>query len=746
MNILDFIAKSNPRETIGEHTGLLLSAWEDTLELYGMHFSEKLRYMIRIASEFHDYGKSIYYFQKTMHQKVKEEIMIEGIDKLALEKLYPHGKFEKKIPHGYISAAFLNMKELRETLGGEELNIVVTAIVYHHTRDYTFDIAEIKKYIKNDLSIRLPNHKLQTLYSGYVYKENDFIEDKEWINYAVVKGMLNKLDYWASSKRINKIEISPYINGQSIGDLVEAYLIRKYGELRTLQEYMRDRKEKNLLVVASTGSGKTEAALLWLGASKGFYTLPLKVSINAIFERIMKFYGYPSDKIALLHADALAYLLEKEEHEESGDGVFHKYRASVLLSYPLTICTVDQLFTFIYKYKGSEILLAILKYSKLIIDEIQAYSPDIIGKLIYGLSLITKAGGKFSIITATLPPVLIHFMQKEKICFEPPKIFLSEKKRHSISYSDQDFNYTEILEMGKSKKVLVICNTVTKAQEVFRTLYENGGNVLLLHARYALKHKRMLEESILKFAENKELKGIWVCTQIVEASLDIDFDLLFTEMCTADSLLQRMGRCYRIREYTDNTPNIRIYDTRNGVRKDEDSNGIYDNYIYDRSVQFLIKYCDGIFTEERKLEYINNVYDTEELKGMKYYNEIKKTIKACKDIIPGIFTKEEAKRKFRDIQTLSVIPSGVYGIENRYGKIDDLVEQTGSKNEREAALAIKELKDYTISVQHYMQGNSREPFIPLLNIYRSDRKYEFNEESLLGVGLSKEKEIENTHM
>lgn len=58
--------------------------------------------------------------------------------------------------------------------------------------------------------------------------------------------------------------------------------------------------------------------------------------------------------------------------------------------------------------------------------------------------------------------------------------------------------------------------------------------------------------------------GIWVTTQIVEASLDIDFDVLFTDMCTADSLLQRMGRCYRNRQqdYCDNEPNVYVYEPK----------------------------------------------------------------------------------------------------------------------------------------------------------------------------------------
>lgn len=70
------------------------------------------------------------------------------------------------------------------------------------------------------------------------------------------------------------------------------------------------------------------------------------------------------------------------------------------------------------------------------------------------------------------------------------------------------------------------------------------------------------------FSESKK-PGIWITTQIVEASLDIDFDMLYTEMCTADSLLQRMGRCNRKGRYVPEEPNIVVYDDRNGVEKIE---------------------------------------------------------------------------------------------------------------------------------------------------------------------------------
>ena len=205
--------------------------------------------------------------------------------------------------------------------------------------------------------------------------------------------------------------------------------------------------------------GKTEAALLWSNGCKTFYTLPVKVSINAIYKRICysehdgdKYYGYGfgTDHTTLLHSDAANFLTMYDGNDDKANEM--KYSATRLFSYPMTVCTVDQLFTFVYMYHGSEKLLATLKYSKVIIDEIQSYSPQIVAKILYGLKLISDIGGKFAIITATLPPVLEYYMNELGISYnKPPVPFLTEKRRHFISYRKGDFDY-ELIKNAHTRK------------------------------------------------------------------------------------------------------------------------------------------------------------------------------------------------------------------------------------------------------------------------------------------------------
>src|SRR5690606_34405167 len=102
----------------------------------------------------------------------------------------------------------------------------------------------------------------------------------------------------------------------------------------------------------------------------------------------------------------------------------------------------------------------------------------------------------------------------------------------------------------------IIVNTVKQAIELYQQFDDD--NVNLLHSRFLPKDRALLEKEIKQFDQHAE-NGIWITTQLVEASIDIDFDVLHTELSTIDSLLQRFGRCYRKRQLDHKEPNIYIY-------------------------------------------------------------------------------------------------------------------------------------------------------------------------------------------
>ena len=104
-----------------------------------------------------------------------------------------------------------------------------------------------------------------------------------------------------------------------------------------------------------------------------------------------------------------------------------------LFTAPLTITTVDQLFRFVFRYHGYEMIPATLMYSKVVIDEIQMYSPSIIACILYGLREIHKLGGKFLIMTATMPKIFIKILEeklkmKANVAYELPEPFKGQQQ------------------------------------------------------------------------------------------------------------------------------------------------------------------------------------------------------------------------------------------------------------------------------------------------------------------------------
>ena len=695
--------KAKPNKSIIEHTNDLLDVLEILWNL-GYIKEERIYELIQKACIYHDIGKINKEFQKRVKNK--------GI------------KFDenKEVAHNVLSLYFIDESKFNNK---EDYLIVSNAVVNHH--DYC-DIG---------LAIREKSDIIENLLEGLDHKKvKKVIPAKiasisQDIDAIKIKGYLHKCDYSASSGYTAEYE-NNFLEKSLENVLNKWKLDNQDASWNELQQYCIENKNENIIAIAQTGMGKTEAGLLWISDNKGFFILPIRTAINAIYDRTKKYIssygGNLEEQLVLLHSSSLEYLLlqsEDDKYDDKDEYIDKKEDKEIIeyekiakqLSLPINVSTIDQLFDFVYKYPAYELKLTTLSYSKIVIDEIQMYGPDLLAYLVYGLERIVEQGGKVAILTATLPPFVKELLSKSIKFKIKEDGFTDNSKRHNLKILDKKIDsndicnkYRENEKLNKSNKILVVCNSITQAQNLYEEISDILGNknLHILHSKF-IKGQRLSKESeIIEFGktykDNKsneldKQSGIWISTSIVEASLDIDFDYLFTELQDLNSLFQRLGRCNRKGKKDSSENNCYIYtqiDERSFINGDR---GYIDKDIFELSKE-AISLWEGQISEKEKIELINKYLTMDKIKNSNYITQYKHTYNFIKNLTPDTFKSDEVK--LRNILSKDIIPSPIYHEYN--GDIKELEEKLKDKslnspeNKGYKLRLQNDLKKYTVSV------------------------------------------------
>ena len=746
----NFMAK--PDETLFDHTMSLL----ECLDEFKIHLTDDEFELLRYCCIYHDIGKMNSFFQ----ERVSSEIKL---------------KFDptKEIGHNILSFLFVFNNTADIPINKDYLNLLFNIILNHH--HYVNNISELDR--KDNLGIinykntfgnqecLTPNRRKKSTLEQLLHKPT--------IRQAVLKGFFHKCDYSASAHSKAEIKNDGLINR----------LNSKGYEWNDMQKFAMSNFGNNIIIVASTGMGKTEASLLWQGEGKAFYVLPVRTAINAMYKRIREDF-YANDyikQVGLLHSDTKNIYL-KDEEVESIDSFWEYYELTRNRALPLTICTPDQIFRFVFKYPGYEADLATFSYSRIIIDEIQAYSPELLAVLIYGLQLINKAGGKFAITTATFPPIIREWLDYEKdengnrienkINLAEQQ-FLKKQVRHKVRLIDDYINAEEIVDFYNknidlhSLKILVVVNTVTSAQNLYLHLSKQIGkeNVKLLHSKFTVEDRKNIEYEIIedgKYENNKHI--IWIATQVVEASLDLDFDFLFTEFAELSSLFQRMGRCNRKGLKCIRVPNIYVYEKiaggllcRDKAGYGTEKKGFIYYSLYELGKAALHKWklqtSSSEMSEEDKICMINEFYNREKIceieKNSSYSSYIKDYYDRYDRLteISGMDIQDsEMQDSFRTIVSISAVPYDVYmnnfdlisSIENEILAKRAEIRESNDKAAREKlktdVLKLKdEIINFTLSVEPYKADLKQYILDKWEKVYITRNSYRYNSE----IGLHK---------
>ncbi|MFD1884431.1 CRISPR-associated helicase Cas3' [Paenibacillus wenxiniae] len=763
-----FYAKSKPAwpntETIKQHTEALVRCYH----ILKQHYQHKLIWMserdwqlLYWAVMYHDVGKYDAVFQNKILQVIRQPL-------LEVKHLHP-------IRHNYISVLAIPYKELG--LSKDEESVLIQAVGYHHEGTTITGIADFNQHvaaayklhilphadqIEQELGIKL-NRKISTGKLSALQHVNRFKGSKNpWFyKYIMIKGLLHRLDH-AASAHVDVELAAEMAVGEYTSHFIEHKMIIPYAntvmpaQKNALQRFAEQHQNQHIVVVAQTGMGKTEAGLLWIGEDKGFFTLPLRVSINSMYNRVIDKEGIAfttrsegqesiEEATGLLHSTTLDHLQQLMDADE--EALEKTHRQSAQYANKLIISTIDQVLKFPLFYLGFEKEYATMAYSKIIIDELQAYDPRIAAVIVQALVMIDQIGGSFMIMTATLPPFYYTALQKKLACNQPllqdddseqqprPALVYGEYiddtiVRHHVQIRSESIvdeaTIQRIVQDGKQSKVLVICNTVKRAVEVYRELQKHMDQPHLLHSRLIKRDRALREKDIITFAKHEQNAGIWITTQLVEASLDIDFDILHTEMSSLDSQFQRYGRCNRKGLKSVEAINIWVYTAYvSGVNIGK--NSIYHEDIYARSLELFGTFQTGILSETAKHRMIQLLYDEEALKESTFKQLFDHTLEQLQFRTLYETSRKQAQDLLRDIHEIQVIPECFRGNPEIEAALHDWSTAKGDYEHiaRIRRKARQTLEQYTVGVNEYVAHAKKllSPIKPLKDLYYVSVEY-----------------------
>ncbi len=355
------------------------------------------------------------------------------------------------------------------------------------------------------------------------------------------------------------------------------------------------------------------------------------------------------------HSKAMYYLYRSFEDEEDYLTVTKKAKQVKNLTdkiyRPYKIATPHQILKSMFGIRGFEQNLAEMSNALFIMDEIHAYDAHTTALILETLKILKGYQANFLIMSATLPSFLKEMFKRElgittEISFT--ELELNEFTRHRVSVLKGGIlDNLDLIqkELDDNKKVLVVCNTVAQAQNIYKLLSQKVDNKALIHGRFILRDREEIE------AKLKNL-NLLVGTQAIEVSLDIDYDVLFSEPAPIDALIQRFGRVNR--KGWEEKIIKPVYIFEQGSEKDK---YVYKNQeLVSKSVELLSK--ESILGENRIQELVDEVYSNGyQGSDLSTFEMVKKTFpKFHSKIVPFINERENQDEFYNLFQSVEVVP------------------------------------------------------------------------------------------
>lgn len=754
MKYTEILAKSEPQKTLIEHTNDSLYWFSKVLNWYEVLISKMSEYYslskpniikrLFITVAFHDIGKATERFQDK----------VRGLPLNMLES------------HPLTSVPFI-YNEIKENpikvIDGNPFFPEILAIASHHSKlknglfqDYermriTFaDKDYFQTFYENinqqAIKLNIPNWQFLKFYDEVIEENPYWIFYDEVMNYIgsykyektnvirdlflLFKSVLHYCDWLASSNNTT-YNYSATENNESITAKMKIKVPQFVG-WESFQLHAAKSSSKNVFIQIPTGQGKTEASILWATQNnvnqKILFLLPTMVTTTKMWERMTYLFG-GTENVGLSHSTAKYILREKEEDMEPETLRSH-YLFNRTFFKPVTVATLDQLIYSFFNW-GYWVLTGAASFNaKIIIDEVHTYDPYTFGLLLKVIECINPYNTLFAVMSASLPEILKQELEKVLPNYELIKEQkFDDKQRHIVEVRDcfiEQCVNDIVSDYYLNKKVLVVCNTIGKAREIFDLLDEKIPleNRMLYHSQFILQDLKN-KEDLLENLKSKNNRFVAVCTQIVEVSLDIDFDILYTENAPIDAIIQRLGRVNRRGEINKRFPDMqfaKVIITRESEKSRKYVYKTLSNVLsltYSNLSNIATKQKGNISEKDWK-NLVDIIYTKENL-GDEYFNELNE----AKSLIPTIW-----KDYLKNIYTLNVDEAKLYQISSRksdYITVEAVLLKHYQQYNFDECIANNNydlLRKYIIKVPLYIARKYSNKKINDSDIYLLDMKYD----------------------
>jgi CRISPR-associated endonuclease/helicase Cas3 len=474
---------------------------------------------------------------------------------------------------------YLNLLNTTDGVNRDHLKIILKK------KDQVFGLLNNTKSSFNLYTIIKLNSSLLTA-SDY-YATNEFMLGIKCGDYGIINDKLRKkIDEGVYSisynhdllERKDNYQREPFENLQSISNQ-NINLLRQKLSCEVLSNLERNKDKRLFYIEAPTGSGKTNLSVLCFAellksrkdVTKVFYVFPFTTLITQTAKFIRENLRLDQDELAEIHS--------KAPYHDSGDGEDYgtkrkNYLDNLFVNYPISLISHIRFFDILTSNeKEVNYLLHRVANSIVIIDEIQSYTPSEWDKINYLLNSYSESFNiTFIIMSATLPKIsklllnkdgeqkdnFVYLVENKSKYFQNPNF--KNRVVFNFDYLKPDEYSTENLlsiiyehseaYYKKEKRIKAIVEFVTKisAQEFYEKLKDDmrfSEYKKFVVSGTVLEPRRKEIIDYLKSDESNSGKIIVVCTQVVEAGLDIDMDMGFKDKSIVDAEEQLAGRINR---------------------------------------------------------------------------------------------------------------------------------------------------------------------------------------------------------